>query len=76
MGTTKHIMRWLRIDSRRKLMRDYIKRFLIALIMGLFVSLLFLGGKQFETGNPTWNHHYLKTDLSDGKPITSQINYF
>jgi hypothetical protein len=36
-------------DIGRGKMRDYIKRFLIAVIMGLCVSLLFLGVKQSET---------------------------
>jgi hypothetical protein len=56
-------------------MLDYVKRFLIALIMGLFVSLLFLGGKQFETGKSSSNDYKLITYLSLCVPITSQITY-
>jgi hypothetical protein len=33
-------------------MRDYIKRFLIAIIIGFCVSLLFLGGKHSEVSMP------------------------
>jgi hypothetical protein len=56
-------------------MLDYFKRFLIAIIMGLCVSLLFLGGKHFETsmsdmkGN---NHYYMVNSV----PSTSQTQSF
>jgi LysM repeat protein len=36
-------------------MRDYIKRFLIAIIMALCISLLFLGGKHSEASMPNEN---------------------
>jgi murein DD-endopeptidase MepM/ murein hydrolase activator NlpD len=44
-----------RKDIRRKKedMRDYIKRFLIAIIMALCVSLLFLGGRHSEAAGPS-----------------------
>jgi hypothetical protein len=57
-------------------MRDYIRRFLIALIMGLFVTLLFLGGKQFDTGEKSIKHNNVKIDVAYHLPITSQKIYF
>lgn len=41
---------WTRCQEVKKIVSDYIKRFLIAVIMGCCVSLLFLGGKQTDTG--------------------------
>jgi murein DD-endopeptidase MepM/ murein hydrolase activator NlpD len=41
-----------KIKEEKNQMRDYIRRLLIAAIMGLCVSLLFLGGKQAEASTP------------------------
>jgi hypothetical protein len=57
-------------------MRDYIRRFLIAVIMGLFVSLLFLGGKQADAGKQSQEVGKTKAETAYYLPITSQSNFF
>jgi hypothetical protein len=44
-------------------MRDYIRRFLIAVIMGCCVSLLFLGGK------------YSDADMKDAKMVPATFSW-
>ena len=45
-------------------MFDYIRRLLIAVIMGLFVSLLFLGAKQTEAGAVKIKEQIIHRDLN------------